>query len=294
MDDRVPVAPRVALVGTGVLGSAVGRRLLALGIPLTVYNRTPDKALALGREGAVVAASPRAAAERADLVLTVVTETAALRQVLEGPGGILAAPGRPLIIDLGTHDPARITALAAGLRETGSRLLEAPVTGSVHDAAHGTLNFLVGGEAADVAATRPFLETLGRQVFHLGPVGSGNTAKLALNLLVGVMTLGLGEALALLRAAGVPAAPFIEALDGSGLASPLYRRVGERYLAADHAPRFSLANLEKDIAFVRHHAHRLGLDPRAASLVAELVADVDPATKARDYSALVAWLAGRR
>ncbi|NHQ83821.1 NAD(P)-dependent oxidoreductase, partial [Chromobacterium vaccinii] len=117
-------------------------------------------------------------------------------------------------------------------------------------------------------------------------------AKLALNLLVGVMAGGLGEAIALLRAHGLAVDSFLDALDGSGLASPLYRRLGQRYLDGDHAPRFSLANLEKDLRWECEHALASGLQPRLAPALCRLLGPLDEEAKRRDYSALIAHLAG--
>ncbi|MBV8049064.1 MAG: NAD(P)-dependent oxidoreductase [Paludibacterium sp.] len=284
----------VALIGCGAMGAALGQRLLARGWRLRVYNRSVGKTQPLSAAGASVHDSPRSAIDGAHWVLSVLTDSAALRAVLMGAEGVLAAPARGrCLIDLGTHFPAELVPLAAEAASRGWPLVEAPVTGSVHDASHGTLNFLVGGAAADVAWARPMLEALGRALFHLGPVGAGNTAKLALNLLVGLMAGGLGEAIALLRAHGLDVARFLVALDGSGLASPLYRRLGQRYLDGDHAPRFSLANLEKDLGWARRHAEASGLAPRLAPVLCDLLAQLPAEAKPLDYSALIRHLAAR-
>ena len=119
----------------------------------------------------------------------------------------------------------------------------------------------------------------------LGPVGTGNTAKLAMNLLVATMAWGLAESTAILETAQLDVAAFLDALAASGLASPLYQRLGERYLHGDFAPRFSLDNLEKDVSAICELSNRLGLQGRQSALLSDILAGVDPGLKSRDYSA---------
>lgn len=279
----------VAVLGAGVLGSAVVRRLVELGVHVRLYNRDRNKAQALQGPQVVVCDSPAGAVDGADLSLAVLTDTEALRQVVESPQGVLAGPRLPCftLIDLSTHGPATLMPLVERWSGQGLAYVEAPVTGSVHDALHGRLNFLVGGAVAHVEATRPFLERLGHRAYHLGPIGSGSTAKLALNLLVGTMAWGLAEATAMLEAAQLDVEAFHDALASSGLASPLYQRLGQRYMSRDFQPRFSLANLEKDVVLINAEAHRLGLPGRQARLLGKVLAELSPETKAHDYSILV-------
>ncbi|AXE35910.1 NAD(P)-dependent oxidoreductase [Chromobacterium phragmitis] len=290
---RRDVGKRLALIGCGAMGTALGLRMLAQGWTLRVYNRSPERTRPLEAAGASAYRTPAEAASGADWVATVVTDSEALRGLLFSDGGIASAPalGRRLV-DLGTHRPDRLADLGAESASRGWPLVEAPMTGSVHDASHGTLHFLVGGEEADVEWASPLLWALGRGVHHLGGLGAGNTAKLALNLLVGAMAGGLGEAVALLRARGLAVDSFLDALDGSGLASPLYRRLGQRYLDGDHAPRFSLGNLEKDLRWEWEHAERSGLKPRLAPALCQLLESLPQADKLRDYSWLITQLAG--
>jgi 3-hydroxyisobutyrate dehydrogenase len=279
----------IAVLGTGVLGSAVARRLVELGVRVRVYNRDLRKAQALAGLQVVVCDTPARAVEGADLGLAVLSDTEALRQVVESPQGVLAAARPPCftLIDLGTHGPAQLMPLVERWTRQGLPFVEAPVIGSVHDALHGRLNFLIGGPVASVESIRPFLELLGHRAYHLGPIGSGSTAKLALNLLVGTMAWGLSEATAMLEAAHLDVESFHDALASSGLASPLYQRLGQRYLSDDFQPRFSLAKLENDVTLINAEAQRLGLPGRQARLLAEVLAGLDAQTKTRDYSVLV-------
>lgn len=273
------------------MGGAIARRLLGLGYPLNVYNRSPGKTRSLARAGAIVHATPLKAARASDVIISVVTDAAAVRDVLFGAGGALRVPhGARLVIELGTHCPEAIGAIAAEVIARGVQLVEAPMTGSVHDALHGRLGFMVGADDSALRKARPLLEEIGRSVFHFGPPGAGNNAKLALNLLVGAMAHGLGEALALLTAQHLSVPSFLDALAGSGLASPLYRRIGERYLLGDSVARFSLANLEKDMLLVRARAQALGVRHAVASAVIRPLACMDDSFKQQDYSSMLAWM----
>lgn len=281
-----------ALIGTGALGSAVARRLAVLKRGVRAWNRTPGGLAPLAGPLFTACETPAVAAEEVDVVLTVVSDIRALEAVLFGPGGVALDERRtgrraPVIVDHGTHAPAALADVARRVRDRGLRFVEAPVTGSVHAVSSGTLDFLAGGDAADVESVRPFLETWGRRVYHLGAAGAGNNAKLALNLLVGVMALGLGEAAAMLKASGQDFAQFLDVLEGSGLHSPLYQRLGQRYTAGDFAPRFSLANLGKDLALARDHARQLGCAAPVAGLAAGCASAVDPATQLLDYAVLL-------
>lgn len=286
--------PHLALLGCGVMGRLLGHRLLLHGHPLTVYNRTPNKAATLVAAGAQSATTPRDAVRDAAVVIAVVSDDSALRSVLCGSDGVLTeAPAPSMIISLGTHSPDVIIEFARTASECGTGLVDAPMSGSVHDAQHGTLGFLVGAETGDLIRARPVLEAMGGGILHFGMPGTGSSAKLALNLLVGTMARSLGEAIAMLEAQQLSVTQFLAALKGSGLASPLYQRIGERYLQGDTSARFSLANLEKDIQLVMAHAQTLGVSHDMADAVMKPLRDMDETDKQHDYSALLSWPARR-
>ncbi|MBX9297475.1 NAD(P)-binding domain-containing protein, partial [Chromobacterium vaccinii] len=153
---RRDVGKRLALIGCGTMGTALGLRMLAQGWTLRVYNRSPERTRPLEAAGASAYRTPAEAVSGADWVATVVTDSEALRGLLFSEGGIASAPslGRRLV-DLGTHRPDRLAGLGAESASRGWPLVEAPMTGSVHDASHGTLHFLVGGAEADVEWSSP-------------------------------------------------------------------------------------------------------------------------------------------
>lgn len=279
------------------MGTALGLRALRLGLPLTIFNRTRDKTQALVQAGARLAERSADVLGASDATIALLTDSTALDALLLGPGGALRGLSRPcLILDMATNSPSAIGRTADAVRAAGSSLLEAPVTGSVHDVEHGTLCFLCGGERETYARARPLLDILGRRSFHFGPVGSGAKAKLALNLLVGVMTQGLAESVALLESSEVDVEAFLAALALSGLSSPLYERVGRRYLDRDFAARFSLANLDKDVRTIHALSGQLGQPLPLLDTLAEQLRGIGGDERGQDYSYLLARVraSGRR
>ncbi len=195
---------RIAVAGIGKMGAAIAARLIEVGHDVTVWNRTPGKAKAIA--GATVAATPAELLRRSDIIISSLTDAAALDAVYKGPSGLLSGDvAGKLFIDMSTVLPATEVALAEAVRSKGAAFVECPVGGSTGPARQGKLIGLVGGDAADIARARPILEQLCRRLEHAGPVGSGAVLKFAVNLPLMVYWQALGEALALTHA--LPVAP---------------------------------------------------------------------------------------
>jgi len=195
---------RIGVAGIGKMGTALAARLMEVGHSVTVWNRTPDKAKAVA--GASVAATAAELAQGSEVVISSLTDAAALDAVYNGPAGLVGgAIAGKLFIDMSTVLPATEIALAEAVRAKGGAFVECPVGGSTGPARQGKLIGLVGGEPADVARAKPILEQLCRRLEHAGPVGSGAVLKFAVNLPLMVYWQALGEALALTRK--LPVAP---------------------------------------------------------------------------------------
>jgi 3-hydroxyisobutyrate dehydrogenase len=191
---------KVGIAGTGRMGAAMAQRLMSLGHELTVWNRTPEKTRELAAAGAAVAASPAALTEKAEVVLTILTDDKAIEALYNGPGGLLSGKvAGKLFIEMSTVRPEVEVALAGKVGQKGAALVECPVGGTTGPAREGKLFGFVGGADADVARARPLLEQLCRRVEHVGPTGSGARMKLAINLPLFVYWQALGEALLLCR-----------------------------------------------------------------------------------------------
>ena len=169
---------RVAVIGLGTMGAPMARHLLAAGHEVTVHNRTRSREEPLAAAGAARAATPAQAAGAAEAVLTCVSDTPDLEQVLFGDDGVaegLTAGG--LVVDCSTVSPAATAAIAATLREREIGLVDAPVSGGSEGAERGTLTIFCGGSDADVARARTLLEAFGSRITHLGPSGAGQVAR---------------------------------------------------------------------------------------------------------------------
>lgn len=189
---------RIAVLGLGTMGLPMARNLLKAGYAVTVWNRTPQKGAPLAAEGATVAATPREAAAKADVIITMLTDVPAVEAAALGPDGLLAGarPGA-VWVDCSTIGLEAARRFASLAEEAGLGWLDAPVGGSMLQAQGAQLRFLVGGEEAVLQRVRPVLERLGQQVTHCGPAGHGAAAKLVNNLFFAIALAALGEARAL-------------------------------------------------------------------------------------------------
>src|SRR5579871_159776 len=255
----------IGFCGTGRMGAPMVERLLDGGHGLVLWNRSPDKLKPLAARGARVAATPQAVAAEVDLVITMLTDAAALGAVYDGPNGLLAVAvtGR-LFVDMSTVRPDVIRALADRVRTKGASLVECPVGGTVGPAREGKLLGFAGGAAADFARAKPVLEQLCRRVEHVGPNGAGSSMKLAINLPLALYWEGLGEALSLCADAGVDPKLMLELFqDSSGGANALKTRASKILSAIDGKPAdvgFDIDGMRKDVRSMIDEAAALGVE----------------------------------
>ena len=238
----------------------MANRLLSMGYPVSVYNRSRQRAERLADAGAFVANTPREAAARSEVVIAMVADDAASRNVWFGDDGALAgaAPGS-MLLESSTLSVGWVKELSAAATQKGCELLDAPVTGTKPHAATGELFFMVGGSAAGFAGAREVLSVLGREVLHLGPTGSGSLIKLINNFVCGVEAAAFAEALALVTAGNLDREKCIAVLGNSALASPLIKRMLISMGANDYAPNFPLKLMTKDIGYAIKEAENCGV-----------------------------------
>jgi 3-hydroxyisobutyrate dehydrogenase len=200
------------------MGAAIAQRLIELGHDVTVWNRSRDKLQPLTQAGAAIAATPAELADKSEAVVTILTDAAAIDAVYHGTSGLLAGDvSGKLFIDMSTVAPQTEIALAEKVRAKGASLVECPVGGSIAPAREGKLIGLMGAEPADAARAGPILDQLCRRLEHCGPVGAGAVMKLTINMPLMIYWQALGEALALCRPLGLPAARIMDLLsDTSG------------------------------------------------------------------------------
>ncbi|HXV56224.1 MAG TPA: NAD(P)-dependent oxidoreductase [Gaiellaceae bacterium] len=276
----------VAVVGLGAMGSRIARRLLDGGYAVVAWNRTPERADDLVAAGAERAASPAEAAARAEVVVTMVADPAALAAVTEGPDGIGAGAGEETtVIEMSTVGPAAVVRLAKAL--PAGRLLDAPVLGSIAEAESGSLRIFVGGPAELVAECSPLLSVLGSPL-HVGPLGAGAAAKLVANTTLVTTLTALGEALALADGLGLSRETAFEVLASTPLAAQAERR-RPSLESGEFPPRFPLALARKDADLIAEAAARAGVDLRLAEAARSWFREAEEAGRGEeDYSAVLA------
>ncbi|MGA2427137.1 MAG: NAD(P)-dependent oxidoreductase [Candidatus Acidiferrum sp.] len=280
--------PCVAILGLGIMGSGMARRLLSANFPLAVYNRSREKCLPLAEAGAFVAATPGEAASRAQIIISVVANDAASSAVWLGEEGALsAAAANSILIESSTLSIGWVRDLAAKATRRGCQFLDAPVTGSKPQAASGELLFLVGGSTDALEAARPVFSVLGRGVVHLGASGSGALMKLINNFLCGVQAASFAEAVSLIDAGGLDRVQAMSILTGGAPGSGILKRVAERISANDFTPNFALRWMAKDLSYALEGAAGKGVSlPVATAALAVFQKAIADGRGDQDFSAV--------
>jgi 3-hydroxyisobutyrate dehydrogenase len=252
--------PRIALLGLGTMGAGMAQNLLKAGYPLTVYNRNPARAAALADAGAQVAATPRAAASDADIIISMVADDAASRAVwMDENGAFAGVPLGALVIESSTLSVGWVNQWAAEARTRKCEPIDAPVTGSKPQAAAGELRFLVGGEEHALERARPILTAMGTAIVHVGPTGSGALLKLINNFLCAVQAVSLAEAMTLIERSSLDRGTALDVLLNGAPGSPMLKVVTSRINAGDFEPNFFMRLMAKDLTYARHEGQLRGV-----------------------------------
>jgi 3-hydroxyisobutyrate dehydrogenase len=280
----------IGFIGIGTMGGAMARRLLRAGHAVRVHNRTRERELPLAQEGARRADTPEAAASGAEIVITMVSDTADVESVVLGDQGALEGlePGS-LLIDMSTISPAATRALAARLAERGVTMLDAPVSGGSEGAEQGTLSIMVGGEPTDLERARPVLEQLGKTITLVGPVGSGQLAKAMNQVIIAGTYAAVAEGLTLGLKAGVDIEAAHRAISGGAAGSWGLSNRGPNMIRNSYPLGFRTRLHRKDLGIALEAARELGVSmPLAAyveqvetSLVARQLGEEDVSNIAR-------------
>ena len=280
-------------VGLGVMGGGIARRLLEAGHAVTGWNRTKAKAEGLIEAGLQWAESPREVAERSELVFTMVTNTAAVRAVTDGPDGILAGlgPGK-VYVDMSTASPANSRALAERVSEVGADMLDAPVSGSVITLEQGKLSVMVGGRPEVFDRVLPVLEAIGPKVIHVGENGAAVTMKIASNLSLAVQMLAFSEGVLLAEKSGIPREKAVEVLLATVIASPMVTYRGPFVLEQPEEAWFDVNMMQKDMNLALELGRELDVPLPTTAVTNELLtAARGMGLEHRDFAALFDALA---
>jgi 2-hydroxy-3-oxopropionate reductase len=262
----------IGFVGLGVMGQPMAEHLVRAGHQVTVHNRSEAPVRALQEAGAKAGASAAEVAAGADMVITMVPDSPDVEAVVLGPGGVLeTARQGMLLIDMSTIRPDTARRVGEQAQARGVRFLDAPVSGGQVGAVEATLSIMVGGAAEDFQAALPVLESLGRTVVHVGPVGSGQTVKAANQLIVaGVIEL-VSEAIVLLEAHDVDMEPAIKVLAGGLAGNQVLERKAAGMLARKFDPGFRIDLHHKDMQIIQAAARDAGVAIPVTALVAQML-----------------------
>jgi 3-hydroxyisobutyrate dehydrogenase-like beta-hydroxyacid dehydrogenase len=252
---------KVAVVGTGRMGSAMARSLARGGSELILQNRTRERAEALASElGARVVATPADAAAEADVVISMLEDQQAVESAWAGADGLLSGARSGLVlVDSSTVPPSVIQSFAAAAADAGAGILDAPVSGSVPLAETGKLTIMAGGSAEDLDRARPVLEQLATRIFHIGPLGSAAALKLAVNTLIYGLNEAVSEALVLAERAGISREVAYDVFAAGAAGAPYVGYKKAAFLDPDGTPvAFALELAEKDLRLILELADALG------------------------------------
>lgn len=261
----------VGFIGLGIMGAPMAGHVLQGGHPLTVCNRTRAKTVDLAARGAVVAGTPAEVAARSEIIITMVSDTPDVEQVVAGPRGIVEGirPGS-VVVDMSTIAPRMERRLDEMLRARGCALLDAPVSGGDVGARNATLAIMAGGERQAFERVRPVFELMGRSITHCGPSGSGQIAKLCNQILISLTLLGASEALVFARKNGLDPEVMIQAVSGGAAQSWQLTNLGPRIIKRDFAPGFMVDLVQKDLRLVLEASVPAGVSLPATALVHQL------------------------
>ncbi len=288
---------RVGFIGLGIMGEPMARNVMAAGYPLTVWNRTRSKADALLSEGAAWADSPADVARASDVVITMVSDTPDVEEVILGPKGIIhgARPGM-VVIDMSTISPHATMRIAERLAEVGVEMLDAPVSGGDIGARKGTLSIMVGGKPEVFERCLPLFRAMGRRITHVGPNGAGQFTKLVNQIIVVGNTLAMAEGLVFAAKAGLDLEKVLEAVSAGAAGSWMLSHRGPQIIRGDFRPGFTVRLQQKDVRLVLEAAREMSVPLPGTALIHELYHAVEArGLQEEGNHALVKaleWLAG--
>lgn len=252
---------RIGFIGLGVMGGSMAAHLLAAGHSLTVFNRTREKGADLMTRGAKWADTPAAVAAASDILISMVGYPHDVEKIYLGDGGILSAmKAGGYVVDMTTSSPKLARRLYEAAKERGIAALDAPVSGGDIGARNASLVVMVGGDRAAFDAVKPLFALLGRTIRYFGPAGSGQYAKMANQIAIASNMMGVCEAVAYAKRAGLDPAEVVETISGGAAGSWSLSNLAPRMLRGDYAPGFFIKHFIKDMGIALSSAEEMHLD----------------------------------
>ena len=266
----------IGFIGLGIMGLPMARNLLKAGYPVVAYNRTSSKAEELATDGAATASSPKEVSQRASVIITMVTDSPDVEEVVLGQNGVIEGIQRDaVLIDMSTISPSVTRAIAERVEEKGGRMLDAPVSGGSWGAIEGTLSIMVGGEKSVFDRCLPVFQAMGKNIVHTGPSGMGQTTKLVNQILVAGTMNAVAEAMVFAASSGADLETTIEAVKGGAAGSWQLQNLGPRLIKGDFAPGFMVRLQQKDLRLILEGAREMRLTLPATALINQLFASLE-------------------
>lgn len=263
---------KIGFIGLGIMGRPMALNLRKAGFPMWVYARRPELMEPLVAAGAQACPSPQAVAEHTDIIITMVSDTPDVEEVILGEYGVIqGVEAGNLVIDMSSIAASRTRHIAATLAVLGVEMLDAPVSGGEAGALEGTLSIMVGGKATQFERARPLFDLLGKNIVHIGDNGAGQIAKTCNQVLISQTIVAVGEALLLAKAAGVDPANVRRALLGGFAGSRILELHGQRMLDHNFEPGFKAKLHQKDMRIALQTAHEVGIALPCTAIAAQYV-----------------------
>tara|TARA_B100001146_G_scaffold195540_1_gene183333 strand:- start:788 stop:1663 length:876 start_codon:yes stop_codon:yes gene_type:complete len=283
---------KIGLVGTGILGEAVGLHLLESGYSLTVYNRTVSKTKLLQEKGADITDQPRHVAESSELIITCVKDADAVNQILFGHNGLVAGKHADMTVaDMSTINPSAAKVISKKLRDEGIKSLEIPVMGGPNVAIDGKLVLMASGDEKVFEEYKKVFDTIASKTFFLGESGSAHSIKLAMNLQISLLALALAEGITLTRKAGFDPERFLEILNSTYFSTGMSQNKAYKMIKNEYKPTFTLKNLKKDLDTIIAAAKDFGAILPIAERANEIYKDAENAGFGEiDYTGILEYI----
>ena len=283
---------KIGLVGTGMLGEAVGLHLLESGHSLTAYNRTKSKTTNLEKNGATISGTPKNVAESSELVITCVKDADAVEQILFGQDGIVAGKHEGLVVaEMSTINPSSAIQNSKRLGQECIGSLEIPVMGGPNVAIHGQLLLMASGDKDVFEANKEVFDVISNKIFFLGKSGSAHSIKLAMNLQISLLALALAEGITLTKKAGFDPEKFLEILNSTYFKTGMSENKAYKMIKDEFEPTFTLKNLKKDLDIITAAAKDFGAILPIAERANEIYNDaLDAGFGEIDYTGILAYI----
>ncbi|MGQ0376847.1 MAG: NAD(P)-dependent oxidoreductase [Nitrososphaerota archaeon] len=283
---------KVGIIGTGMLGSAVGIHLLESGFELTAYNRTKNKTIELAKKGARVVDFPKDVAKSSDIVFTIVKNADAVKDLAFGKNGIVEGKHDGLIIaDMSTINPVESKTIAKKFSEHGITMLDTPVMGGPNIAIDGKLVMMASGDKTTFEKYRIVFDTVANQVFFLGENGTAHSVKLAMNIQIALLALAISEGIMLARGANIDPEIFLMILNSTYFKTGMSENKAYKMIKDSFEPTFTLSNLKKDLDTINEAARAFGVNlPMSAKANEIFQKAVDAGFGDMDYTAILAYI----